>query len=358
MRRALAASCLLAVATAGCGRQPERPRLPAVAEAEPQAPGYHGEAPRDAPTRVGSTQPPGPPDACSLLPVAVVQGALGALAGPPYLYTDRDGVLRCRYEARDLRSIDVEFAADPAGLRDALPDRTAEDPRATATDPDPRVRRQGTLRLPDERTLRGDWDSAWLEGCCRVVAVRGATAVAIDVQGSRVTLDRAAILAERALAGARTPLAIDGRAGMAAARARDALRPTPVDACRLLDRDGVERVMAGRATLEDSTPTGCEYRVRTSGGAARRVRWTVTWRGGYRELRGVVESSRGGERLREVAPALAPGIPAALWEQLALGSGRALAVRRDVAVAVESDVLLGRSAGTLELAAALVNRIR
>jgi hypothetical protein len=95
---------------------------------------------------------------------------------------------------------------------------------------------RGGLVLPDGSLLRGSWDAAAIDGCCRVAALRADTLVSIDVLGSRATLEQAAELIGRALRRIDEPLPIAGRAPCADAAVRRADAPRGRGATRALGR--------------------------------------------------------------------------------------------------------------------------
>jgi hypothetical protein len=293
-------------------------------------------------------------DPCSLLAPREVEVALGALAGPPYLAAGRnDPIPRCVYEGRDLRSIELTLVS--AGGGDAL---RRMHPQLTAL--------RGGLVLPDGSLLRGSWDAAAIDGCCRVAALRADTLVSIDVLGSRATLEQAAELIGRALRRIDEPLPIAGSAGIAAAHQREAARPVPMPRCGVLTRREVEALLGPLAAdpeaADRGTATACVYRLsaaaRPANPGVATIRYSVQWRGGYRAFRHALAPPAGGGLLQEANGPDRLQPEGGSWEQVAADAERVLAVKRDVLVTVEAEMFLGRAEHTQELAAAIIDRIR
>ncbi len=289
-------------------------------------------------------------DPCSLLKPAEVEAVLGALDDPPYLRTSSEGDRGCVYEARDLHAIELAVVWTDGAA--AMQRRHA------------RAALGKILAMPDGAGRSGAWDAVALEGCCRIDALRDGSLVSVDVLGSDATIEQATMLAERALQRLASPLAIDGEAGIPAAVRRDKARPAPVAACSLLDPRDVQSVLGGTVTSSasvDHAVSTCGYQLERTPAAAvpgpSTTSVSIRWRGGYRAFRQALEMPEAQQRVRDASGLSGEDRLIGPWERVALGTGRILAVKRDVLITVESDVFLGHADHAVELAAAVAERI-
>ena len=235
---------------------------------------------------VADTAAADPHDPCRLLRPAEVEAVLGPLAGAPFRASapqNRDGGTpaedgpACWYETADFRNVAVQATwtdagAVMAGIGGYL--ARAEDAAG------------GLVKLQDGTELAGDWDEVRMLGCCTFMAMQGDSMVEVDFGGSAMEETDAATLANAALARLALPLAMDGNAGVGAARTRQASRPRQTDPCGLWSATDIEEVLQGVLREPPRASDGsCTWVYETDAGRERIFVSTVVWRNGYRTWR-------------------------------------------------------------------------
>lgn len=325
-----------------------------------------------APTATAVAQASVPPpaldaqDPCRLLEVKEIEAVLGPLAGPPYRTRDAsdDGEPdgngdACRYDARDMRSLTAAVTWSGGGV--AL--RVVWLPGAAVPE-----QVKGQLPkgfLPEGVDIAGEWDEARVIGCCRILALRGDSLVALDYAASRATPEQAARLLNGALPRLDKPLALDGRAGIEPARQRLAARPSRRPACGLVTRAEAEAIFGALRQAPEGDDKSCLYAVAetakfetgrkettdilnmfASGTQANDLRLTVKWRGGFKELRGGVAMMGGIRQIMTkemngmVKMTASRQITGGPWDEAWQTNGGFMAVRKDVLVSIETPSLL------------------
>lgn len=229
---------------------------------------------------------------CSLLEPKDVEAALGGpLAGPPYRFgkTGKAGPASngeaCRYEGANYHFVQVEIEWE-GGAQMMKMYGTVENLAGQ--------KMKGVLKLGDGSELAGEWDEARVQGCCTFIAMRGDQLVTVEIAGSTATLAQAAGIADAALKRIEKPLSVDGAAGVAAAIARDATRPTERDPCSLVSRAEAEAALEF-PLVKDPVAEGskCTYTYTGAGTRPLIVNLEIRWRNGlavYREHAGLVAS--------------------------------------------------------------------
>lgn len=221
------------------------------------------------------------PSPCALLAPAEVEAVIGPLAGPPFRasrgFPNPNGDT-CRYETPELRAVELRVEWQDGGESFAMMNMMQG------------VVDEGGLKnvvtLSDGTELVGEWDEARTFMCCEFEALRGEQLVAVDISGSRATLEQAAALADAAVKRLDAPLTVDDGAAVAAAREREDARPKPRPVCELVTRAEAEEIV-GAPLLAD--PVGdersCNYAWNAPEGYEFELEMEVTWRGGFSELR-------------------------------------------------------------------------
>lgn len=288
-------------------------------------------------------------DPCSLLDPKEAEAALGApLATPPYRtgsgepQTDGES---CAYEDAHFHRIVLGVDWDGATVSWKMLGNIQSMVNQGPT--------KGMLHLADGSDLAGTWDEARVQGCCTFATLLGDQGVTIDAENSDAGIPAAAKLADAALKRLGKPLAIDGNAGVAAAKGYEAAhRPKPRDPCSLLTRAEAEAIIGPlSADPKKTSDTTCEYdrMIDSPTGKLRaemdiEVRWTF----GYQELHQNVSLRQGFAHgfaaglpdRKEVEAGLRGGeLPASPnWEEAYAGATRAGglgAVKNDVMVGVD-----------------------
>ncbi len=347
------------LALGGCGRSKPEAAAPAAAQPGEVTPGAEAKSASPA-SAVASGDAKDP---CRLLEPKEVEALMGPLAGAPFRTRDAsdDGAPdasgdACRYETADLRSVTVAVTWDGG----AAAMRMVGVPGALVSGKVKGEIPKGLL--PEGVTLAGEWDEAALIGCCRILALRGDSLVALDYAASRATNEQALRLLNSALARLDKPLALDGRAGNPAAEQRHAARPAQRSACTLVARAEAEVIFGSLRTEPKGDDRSCMYAVvapakfetpakettdilnmLAGGTQSSDVRLTVKWRGGFRELRGAVAMMGGVQKMMEKFAKMAPAgeVAGGPWDEAWQTSGGFMAVKKDVLVGVESPNLLG-----------------
>lgn len=324
-----------------------------------------------------------PKDPCSLLERAEVEAVTGPLAGPPFrthegsdLVEPVQGGDACAYETPDFRSIllSVTWKDGAVALKAVtLPGRLAAG--VTANAPENAGKAAKTL-LPGGLQLAGEWDEAQSLGCCQIFALRGDSLVTFDYRGWRDDTPHAVAILNKALVRLEHPLSVDGNAGNDAARQRAAQRPKPRPACSLLARAEAEAIVGPLAA--DPHPNGnddsqsCVYRYTqqaskesplndapkefksmlgaVTGGRGGMVTGPVdagiqiAWRGGFRQLNdaALVGGAVGAnfEGMPGMPKRKTGKVEGGPWDEAGQTSLTFTAVKRDVAITIDTDPML------------------
>jgi len=210
-------------------------------------------------------------DPCGLLERREVEAVVGPLAGAPFRTREGAETIEplaggdtCAYQTPDFRAVLVTIVwhDGPLAMRAlTLPSQLLAGAAPTA--PDHTAKAAKTL-LPGGLDVDGEWDEARGLGCCEIFALRGGQLVTLDYRAWRPDTKSAVRILNAALLRLERPLAVDGNAGIEAATARAALRPTPRPACDLVPRAEVESVLGPleadpKPDASDAT-RGCVYR--------------------------------------------------------------------------------------------------
>jgi hypothetical protein len=278
---------------------------------------------------------PATPSPCSLLSADDVAAVIGPLAVPPFPSDGYDPVAdgdRCRYVAKDLRSILVAVQWKGG----------ADDMRAIAW-AQRLVQEAGsakTLMLLSGVAMAGEWDEARLVGDNELDALRGDQLVAIDFAASRGTIGQIAKLADTAILNLDKPMAVNDAAGITEARARTGDLPKERPVCDLVTADDIKAITGkepAQAPTVDSE--NCTFHWTSESGLENEITLQVQWRDGFRKFgREQAETSVAGGNLGDVAAA--GGEKAATahgpWDAMAETFVGVMAVKRDVWLNIET----------------------
>jgi hypothetical protein len=302
-------------------------------------------------------------DPCSLLEPKDVEAALGVgLAGPPYRFNrsnDRWGPAAdgdvCRYEVANHHFVQIEVEWEGGaqtmkmyGTVQSLADQ----------------QKKGVLKLGDGSELTGEWDEAKVVNCCTFIAMRGDQLVTVDIAGSNATLEQAAAIADAALKRIEKPLQVDGAAGVAAAVARDALRPKERNPCSLVSRAEAEVAVEAPLT-QDPVVDGDTCTYAYTGKLPWKIVLSIRWRDGYPEFRehagvaaGVGKAfSLDGDTAQDTTESTAPDPTlTGPWETAHAGPFEFWAVKNDVLIKADAQAAM-KQAHARNLVAAAMSKL-
>lgn len=289
-------------------------------------------------------------DPCSLLDPKEVEAALGApLATAPFRTSNGDPFANgdeCTYEDAHFHRILVKVDWDGATVSWKMLGNIQSMINQGPT--------KGMLHLADGSDLAGTWDEARVQGCCEFATLLGDQGVTVDASDSNVGIMAAAKLADAALKRLDKPLSIDGRAGIAAAKAYAAAhRVQRRGPCSFLSRAEAEAIIGTlSADPKNDGDDVCEYDRMIDSPAGGKLHTQVSirlyWTYGYQELRedasirqGFLNGITAGlPHAQEVKAGLSGSElpPSPYWEVAYSGATRAgglAAVKNDVMIGVD-----------------------
>ena len=256
-------------------------------------------------TTTGATPPPpfakSPPeesyekeDPCNLLDPKEVEAVLGApLATPPYrsgnaTFGPSGSGSACVYETANFRYITLDVTYEGGAQEYSMTGMVKGLMKGGGGKEDIANNVKKNFRLDDGTELTGEWDEASLMpmNCCIFSGLRGDQLITIDFTASPATLRQAATLVDSAYKRMEQPLKIDGSAGVAAAKALNATRPKPADACTLLTRAEVEAILGKLAADPIGRGPDCTYNLPTPPQSIpQSYEVQIRWGGGYYQWR-------------------------------------------------------------------------
>jgi hypothetical protein len=282
-----------------------------------------------------------PHDPCRLLASSEVEAVLGGpLAGAPYLTGNPDGDSGgvpddtgdvCWYSTKDNHNLTISAEwTDGGAISSGVNSRIASAENAS----------KGMLKLQDGTELTGDWDEASIRGCCTFVALQGDSLVEINFAGTPASQAQVAPLVNAALARLGKPLDLSGRAGNAAALARENARFSTKDPCSYWSADDIRNLLG--ATLKgepERSGQDCLITYLTPDQRSHQFNITVTPRNGYRSFRrdnatyagfarGINADNAGSVALKPAEALAGP------WEAAENGPIQFSAVRHDAHIAL------------------------
>lgn len=279
---AIAVAALLGAALLGCSKSP--PATPASTGAPPP------------PFAKGPTEETfDKQDPCNLLEPKEVEAVLGVpLATPPYrsanaTFDPTPSGSACVYEAANFRYITLEVTYEGGAQQYSMSGMVKGLMKGGGGNADIANNVKKNFKLDDGTELTGEWDEASLMtmNCCIFQALRGDQLITIDFTATPATLRQAATLIDSAYKRMDQPLRIDGGGGVTAAKTLDKTRPHPVDACSLLTRDEVEKIIGKLASDPVAhKETGCTYNLpQPPNSPPVQYDVEIRWRGGYYQWR-------------------------------------------------------------------------
>lgn len=230
-------------------------------------------------------------DPCSLLTVAEVEAALGARLGtPPYRGSISNPVpdgSDCVYLTTNFQSVTLEVEFDGGQQAYHIGDFVGNIMKGANPGA---ISDKGKRAMVSEAgsEIAGEWDEAKLTpmNCCIFNALRADQMLSIDFTGSTMTLKQAASLVDAAFKRIDKPLALDGGANVAAAKAFLKSRPRPVDPCSLLTQAEVEAIIGRLAAPPKADGDQCSYHLPQIPGQIPRIYdLQFDWRGGDYQFR-------------------------------------------------------------------------
>lgn len=284
---------------------------------------------------------PDPHDPCRLLTAGEVEAVLGApLVGAPYLTTNPEGDSGgvpddtgyvCWYSTKSNRNLGISAEWKDAGaISSAVNSNVAKAENAA----------RGMLKLQDGSELTGDWDEAKMRGCCTISALQGDRMVEINFGGSLASEAEVATLVNAALARMDKPLPISGRAGNAAALARENARFATTDPCSYWSADDIQKLLGGTVKGEPhGNRNDCSMTYVTADQRSHEFVAVITPRNGYRSFRrdnatfsgfmqGINAENKGAVNFKQAEGVQGP------WEAAESGPVQFSAVRHDAHIAL------------------------
>lgn len=254
-RRVVAALSILAVAVA-CRSRQDRSSNQQIAQMSQKLGIPVDTSDSGASGASGSTGDP-----CSLLDSSEVAAAIGPLAAPPYHGTfkpDPDSPT-CRYDTQNHRRllVSVDWSGGAAAMKIIGFGRSLTDAISKQGE-----EKMGTTVLASGDTLHGSWDRIAMGPmqCCDLHALRGDRHVELDWTGTRLNVQGAGALLDKAVARLDHPLAITGAAGLAAAQqlyAADA-KDSSVVMCTLVPQSAAEALLGHPLAKAPEPGTGAQ----------------------------------------------------------------------------------------------------
>jgi hypothetical protein len=300
-------------------------------------------------------------DPCSLLEPKEVEAALGAPLGtPPYRGSNGNPMADgpdCIYQAANFEQIifTVTFKDGAQAYR-----ITGFAKKLLGNAPSESAKK--AFRLDDGSELAGEWDEASLTAmnCCIFNALRADQLIQIDFTDSEVSLRQAAALVDQAFKRIDQPLALDGGANVAPAKAFLKTRPAEASPCVLLSKAEAEAILgplAGPPRLRGTT--GCEYPLPPKGGMPRSAELVFNWRMGTAAFRtdvhvgslaGMALGAASKPKEEQRLPIGGPGDP---WERGGQFRNDFVAIKKDVRVQIDERGGLDPSTAKALVAAAM-----
>jgi hypothetical protein len=280
----LLAALLLSAVLAGCsGKQPPNPgKAPAGAAQPPMAQSATDEFHHD--------------DPCSLLDPKEVEAVLGAPLGtPPYrgsIDTPTTEGEDCVYQSANFQSIVLSVNFEDGRQAYHISDFVGTVVKSTGAVND---KTKKAMVSEDGSEIAGEWDEAKLTpfNCCIFNAVRADQMISIDFTGSSATLKAAAGLVDTAFKRLDKPLALDGGANVAAAKAFVKTRPAHQDPCSVLTQAEAEAILGKLIAPPAAQSDTCTYEL-PSQGIRQQYELEYRWRGGNYDFRQELQAARMG----------------------------------------------------------------
>lgn len=229
-------------------------------------------------------------DPCSLLTPAEVEAAFGARLGTaPYrasgVNPDPAGS-DCVYQTANFQSVTLNVTFDGGQQAYHVADFIGGLIRGSNGVVNDKAKK--AMVSEDGSEIEGEWDEAKLTpfNCCIFNALLADQMITIDFTGSNLTLKQAAGLVDAALKRLKKPLALDGGANVAAARAFLKTRPRRIDPCSVLTRAEVEAIVGTLGAAPQPQNDTCSYELPQQPGFPPRIYdLRFEWSGGNYKFR-------------------------------------------------------------------------
>jgi hypothetical protein len=227
-------------------------------------------------------------DPCKYAARKDIEAIVGApMAIPPFRsVADRPEPqgTECRYLFKDFHAFSIVVSRQ-AG------DKLFEALTGVNTTLDRKLETPGNLNkiLP----LEGEWDEVRATSDGGLVAIRGDSLVSVTLAGLALPREKVADLVNAIYRNLDHPLAVDGAAGVAAARDFDKTRPSPRPPCSLITRAAAEAALGPLLGPPSETAKDCALSFHGPRSALM-LGYVVKWRNVYSEyamLRGVLTAA-------------------------------------------------------------------
>jgi hypothetical protein len=209
----------------------------------------------------------------------------------------------------------------------------------------PTAEARNAFRMDDGTEITGEWDEAQLTAmnCCIFNALRADQMITIDFTATDAALPQAASLVDAAFKRIDKPLALDGGANVAAAKAFLATRPKRMDPCAVLSQKEVEAIVGPLAAAPSADgAASCSYPVGGAGGPIPHA-YVIhyLWQGGIADVRSTGHIARvggmamGGTPAKAEDPLPPKGAAGEPWDRAGMVYNDFVALKKDVEVKVD-----------------------
>lgn len=235
-------------------------------------------------------------DPCSLLEPKEVEKAFGAALGtPPYRGSSSKPVADgddCVYQSVNFQVVTLSVTFDGGEqvyhVGDIVGNLAKSASGGALNDKTKRI-----MVSEEGSEIAGEWDEAKLTPftCCVFNALRASQMISIDFTGSAMTLKQAAALVDAAFKRIDKPLALDGGANAAPAKAFLKTRPARLEACSVLSQAEVEAILGKLVAAPKAQGDICSYQL-PSQGIPQIYDLQYDWSGGNYVFRQDLQASR------------------------------------------------------------------
>jgi hypothetical protein len=234
-------------------------------------------------------------DPCSLLEPKEVEAAFGAPLGTaPYrgsnLRPAADGS-DCVYQTASFQVVTLNVAFKDGQQAYHIDDFVGSLVKGAHGVVDDKTKR--VMVSEDGSEIAGEWDEAKLTPltCCSFNALRADQMISIDFTGSAMALKQAASLVDAAFKRIDKPLALDGGANAATAKAFLKTRPARMAACSVLSQAEAEAILGKLVAAPKAQGDSCSYQL-PSAGIPQIYELDYGWQGGNYDFRQDLQAAR------------------------------------------------------------------
>jgi hypothetical protein len=187
-------------------------------------------------------------------------------------------------------------------------------------------------------SLEGEWDEVRATSDGGLAAIRGDAFVSVTLAGLALKREKVADLVNAIYRNLDQPLAVDGAAGIAAARAFDKARPSPRPLCSLITQAAAEAALGPLLAPPSETAKACTFSFHGPRSALL-LGYIVKWRNVYSEyamLRSVLSAAPQAAARNGEKPFATVEAPAGPWEMGFQNGVLFVFVRHDVMLEISA----------------------